>query len=397
MDYTEKKFKACGLTLGRRVLRGRSLYTYFLGVPLARVNVVEALSNYVAHKVKKPMTLIFDHALGGGAQEYIVEKIQILRHMEPVLRIQGSGASFRVSLLFGKDAVSVKFSSAETLYVFLQSLDIAKIYLNSLSGYAAVLEMLRIIALLKTAKVSVHMLFHDYACICPTGNLINYNDAYCALPQPDACEFCLYQQKIFYDMQVWREQWEKFLYTVADTVETFSEDSKAILLKAYPALARSVSVTPHKVAYMRPVKPPCGETIVIGILGAINTVPKGMKIVEQLAACTAGRNNIQIVVLGECAFAKKSHGFTTVGRYKKAELPEIIEKYAIKILFIPSIWPETFSYTTSEAIETRLPVACFAIGAQAAKVKNYAHGLVIKPIDAGVALDAMCAFLEQHT
>ena len=395
MDYTEKKFRALGLTLGRRVLRGRSLYTHVLGVPLFRVNVLEVFNNYVAHRVKKPMTLIFDHALGGGIQEYSIEKIETLRQTEPVVRIQGIGGSFRVSLLFGKDAISVKFSSADILYKFLLTLNIGTIYLNSLAGYAAVLEMLRIIALLKTAKVSVRMLLHDYACICPNLRLLNYKNVYCDIPEIKECTNCLYQQKNYHDMAVWRKQWETFLYTTADTVEVFSDASRDILLKAYPALAPSVSVHPHKVAYMRPVNPPHGEAIVIGILGAIKTFSKGMEIVEQLVASAAGRNDVQIVVIGEYALAKKHSCLTVVGRYSKNKVPEIVEKYNVKLLFIPSIWPETFSYTTSEAIGTGLPVACFDIGAQADRVRDYAHGLVVEPIDARVALDAICTFLEQ--
>ena len=41
----------------------------------------------------------------------------------------------------------------------------------------------------------------------------------------------------------------------------------------------------------------------------------------------------------------------------------------IDLFFIPSIWPETFSYTTSEIMSMHMPVAVFPIGAPVERVK----------------------------
>ncbi|HNW25912.1 MAG TPA: glycosyltransferase [Candidatus Gastranaerophilaceae bacterium] len=62
---------------------------------------------------------------------------------------------------------------------------------------------------------------------------------------------------------------------------------------------------------------------------------------------------------------------------------------------IPSIWPETFSYTTAEAMMLKYPVACFDIGAPAQRVKNYDKGVVISKIDAQTALDEIVNFLRK--
>jgi glycosyltransferase involved in cell wall biosynthesis len=44
---------------------------------------------------------------------------------------------------------------------------------------------------------------------------------------------------------------------------------------------------------------------------------------------------------------------------------------------MPSIIPETFSYTISEAMTMGLPIVAFDIGAQGNRVKNYNLGKVV--------------------
>ena len=71
-----------------------------------------------------------------------------------------------------------------------------------------------------------------------------------------------------------------------------------------------------------------------------------------------------------------------------------MEKNNIDIVFIASIIPETFSYTTAETISMGLPVACFNLGAQAEFVKQYSHGLIIGKNEAKYALDEIVRFVK---
>ena len=73
-----------------------------------------------------------------------------------------------------------------------------------------------------------------------------------------------------------------------------------------------------------------------------------------------------------------------------------MEKNNVDIVFIPSIWPETFSYTTSEAMMMGLPVACFDMGAPAERVKKYEKGLIIEKIDGQYALDSIINFIRRQ-
>ena len=57
------------------------------------------------------------------------------------------------------------------------------------------------------------------------------------------------------------------------------------------------------------------------------------------------------------------------------------------------IWPETFSYTTHEAIATGLPVWSFDLGAQADAIRTTATGRVIPFADGIPDINALLAAL----
>ena len=45
------------------------------------------------------------------------------------------------------------------------------------------------------------------------------------------------------------------------------------------------------------------------------------------------------------------------GRYNDADLPGLIENVAPHLIWFPAVWPETFSYTLSAAIEAGAAMA----------------------------------------
>ena len=49
--------------------------------------------------------------------------------------------------------------------------------------------------------------------------------------------------------------------------------------------------------------------------------------------------------------------FSQTGRYTREEIPKLSLEQDIDMFLIPSVWPETFSYTTSEVISMGYPLA----------------------------------------
>ena len=89
-----------------------------------------------------------------------------------------------------------------------------------------------------------------------------------------------------------------------------------------------------------------------------------------------------LVVIGDIdpayPLAKPAH---VHGNYQLRDLPALVARYGVTAWFIPSIWPETFSFTTHEALATGMPVYSYDIGAQgealSRAVKAGAEGAVL--------------------
>jgi glycosyltransferase involved in cell wall biosynthesis len=104
--------------------------------------------------------------------------------------------------------------------------------------------------------------------------------------------------------------------------------------------------------------------VTIGVLGNLN-LHKGAMIVDAVAQELSKSGAGRIVLLGETDPELSLKHIKVHGSYVLADLPILVQKYNISKWLMPSIWPETFSFTTFEMIATGLPVYSFDMGAQA--------------------------------
>lgn len=278
-----------------------------------------------------------------------------------------------------------------------------KIVLNNLVGYQNVEQILLLISKLKNKKIPVEMPGHDYYAVCPFFNLVDHQGKYCDIPDLAVCKTCFSLNKLFkeshqseswlkagvQDLAQWRAMWGAFFRQTLDELIVFSESGKTLFTKAYPCLEGKIKIIPHQVPYLRKVDAQKHPQKTIAVLGSIN-VNKGLNIVKEMNELCKQRD-LKILVVGE---AKTSELLQT-GHYDVQNLPDIMEKNKVDLVFIPSIWPETFSYTTAEAMSMGLPVACFNLGAPAERVLKYDKGLIVSKIDAQTALDEIERFLQK--
>jgi glycosyltransferase involved in cell wall biosynthesis len=122
----------------------------------------------------------------------------------------------------------------------------------------------------------------------------------------------------------------------------------------------------------------------IGTLGTLSHM-KGGSIVKMLCEHIDEQElDIPITVVG-FSFSDIPPRINIHGSYTPNDLPIIVDKYGINVILMPSIIPETFSYTVSEAMEMGLPIVAFDIGAQGNRVKQYVLGKVV-PLDSSPAV-----------
>jgi hypothetical protein len=117
----------------------------------------------------------------------------------------------------------------------------------------------------------------------------------------------------------------------------------------------------------------------VAILGAIGP-HKGNDVILACQADAVSRKlPISYKVIGYCD--KKELGgirMPETGPYSdiKDALHEIKE-FAPTLMFYPSIWPETFSYTLSVAFMLNIPPLVFDLGAPAERVRTHSFGKII--------------------
>ena len=330
--------------------------------------------------------LAFSHAWGGGSAYYLDEKIKAFTKAgRDFLTIQYyEGRGYQLSRYFDGYSISASRNKLEQLLQFLPE-RLGELWVNELVSYPnlpQVLDQLKALSHESGAKLVFRL--HDFYCVCPHITLLDDNDKFCGICSPQKCvEHCKKRRNI----ATWRKTWGPFL-AACDEITAFSNNSAQLLRIAYPEI-QNVTVVPHSVAQLRTVSPHRKASVLtIGVIGAIN-VEKGLKILEQMAEIIHRENlPVRITIIGYTAYEPKYGDIIScTGRYERDQLPEIIEKNRIDIVLIPSIWPETFSYTAEESIMMGLPIAVFDIGAPAERVRNYPKGIILREINAKAALE----------
>jgi len=390
VEATNFNCEISGLTLGY-VLSLEDQAQLLKGIQLRRNG-----GNEMKHKT----ILIFDHDIGGGANEYsnqLVTDIIALGNSVLVVKYNCGLARFIVNYYWEACRVSFEFKHFIEIEDLLRQIKVDDCIVNELVSYLNIYSILKLISSWKSKfGFSLKYLMHDYFCLCPNYTLLDFEKKYCNLPDLNVCENCIRQfdfhEKINLEgcvgLSFWRKAWGKFLYKVVDEIIFFSIASQKIVLRAYPFLRhQKMIIRPHEVENLPKVRiNKNNNTLNIGILGAIATYHKGGAIIKRMAELARINPAVKIIVVGEVAQRFQTKNLIVHGRYERGELVSIVEKYQIDVILIPSIWPETFSYTTQEAIMMGLPVGVFNYGALPERIAGYEKGFVVDNIDPAYVL-----------
>ena len=355
----------------------------------------------------RPIILWIDHALGGGTEVYSKRQFKILCKKFDVLRLQYFPKTELYHLTFACNRHRIWTTyNIDAIADFLCELRIEEIVVNNLVAYKSTTDMLRIIAHIKQnclGRARVSFRGHDFQSICPSFNLMNCDGNYCDLCYAGGCEDC-WQRKKLSDNPIshnvlksgatsicaWRNAWGKFFADTADEVILFAEPIAKIFLRAYPDIKHKIKIIPHAVRNYRRAKIRPHDDINIVVLGNISHQKGAGVICDMANHLTPGTN---IIIVGNMKNAPDN--IVVHGKYNVNRLPRLMEKYQTDIVFISSIWPETFSYTTSEAMSMGLPIACFDMGAPAQRVGEYKCGLVLSEINPEKNLAQIIEFIKR--
>ncbi len=93
----------------------------------------------------------------------------------------------------------------------------------------------------------------------------------------------------------------------------------------------------------------------------------------------------------------KTGMISITGRYSEIEAPHLIERERPDVIFLPSVWPETWCYALDYALATGLPVVAFDLGAIAERLRASGRGILL-PLNLGPQQinDRLLARVAEH-
>jgi glycosyltransferase involved in cell wall biosynthesis len=330
--------------------------------------------------------IIFDHNIGGGANRYSRDLVsRIIADGSNVLRVYyADNAWFSEWIAFDDGMVFVE-TEVDTLFGILAEISNTGITVNSLYMYPNIDHVTEsIVNLAASSGASVDYKVHDFYAICPSQHLLDADQRYCSVPKNlHVCTACLRKNEAAHwtssravDIVKWREPFSRLLKT-ASKISAFDPSSVDILRQAFDVEEAKVNIAPHVHPSFKNIQPVrLAGTLHIGTFGTL-TEAKGSAIINNLANHIArNRLHIPLTVVGR-SVAPTAPGIRVLGAYELENLAEIVQRERINVFLMASIIPETFSYTISEAMQMKLPIIAFDIGAQGRRVKAYKWGRVV--------------------
>ena len=339
--------------------------------PLSKVRRSLDCLRLVAASEQAPVVLHVLHSLGGGTEKYVWHLSKLLkdRGVLSIFAQPDHVGRIRLSSNFVRDIPNAIFAGLwdnQELLELLKRLRVKCVHLHSVLGFAPeVLEFIR------GLEIPLIVTLHDYAYVCPQINLLNQLDLFCGVATATICNQCTSAKRPPVDVTNvtdWRERMHQFLIK-ADRVIAPSRTAAELYKRAWPDL--SISVVPHPEASLGPVPSlkPQGDVRIVAIVGAI-VGHKGSVLVEACVRDAEERKlPLKFVVVGEFESEFNSPYLDVTGRFHPEELPNILSKLGAVIGFLPSVWPETYSYVLSEYYRSGLHPVVFDIGAQSERVK----------------------------
>jgi GT2 family glycosyltransferase/glycosyltransferase involved in cell wall biosynthesis len=231
---------------------------------------------------------------------------------------------------------------------------------------------------------------HDLNFACPTITFLNAEQVYCgAVTDAAVCRACLAAQPEFagIDIDAWRAKHRALLERAVFVIAP-SSWAAGLLRRYFPE--HEVRVIPHgstngisRADAIRTPLPFCDDgRPVVAVLGAIGP-DKGARRLEKLVELTRQRGLALRWVLigyldrGRDPWQSSDGVFAMHGPYASNALPDLLEHYCVRLVAYPSVGPETFSFTLSEAWTAGLPAVVPPIGALVDRVSATGAGWVL--------------------
>ncbi len=330
-------------------------------------------------RAETPVPIYLAHSLGGGAEHFLQALIaaDLAQGRASIVLRLGGKDRFQLEICMAEGWVAGTTNDLEFLIRLLDPIRMRRLVYSCAVGDCDPYQVPDLILALcrDEAGDKIEVMFHDFLPVSPSYCLLDQDGKYrgpVSSDRKDPAHIAHRPDGSEVRLADWHAAWGRLL-TKAEHVTVFSENSHMQVQAAYPALKDTLRVVPH--ALLTPIprfETPDAKHVTIGVLGNIG-FQKGAGLLKDLGRQLKGQGQLVLVGNIDPQFSLPA-SVKIHGDYQRDEIKALAEQYGITCWLIPSIWPETFSYTTHEALATGLPVFAFDIGAQGDAVQRAANG-----------------------
>lgn len=318
--------------------------------------------------------LIITLAIGGGtkvASDSVAEMLR--RDNYSVLELTPvSEFIWKLSSAGRRYGVSFDISESDNdLISYLSGFDLEFVNFHHVIGFSNMVWSIP-----EKLNVPYFLNIHDYFYACPRINFTK-NGEYCEEPKVNVCNECISAEL--------KDKYPLLREGVGSWIEYYSDKlggAKKVIVPSFDHAKRlgnrielkNLLVKPHPEEVMEvEVKKQLTSSKVIGFIGAIGP-HKGLQVIKDLVCYIADNSlDYEVEIIGYTSHNSyfDDYGFVRIsGEYEGSELPSILVERNVGCLCLVSIWPETFSYTFSEALSSGLPVIVSSLGAVAERSES---------------------------
>ena len=348
----------------------------------------------------KRFVVSVEHDMAGGSARAARDLLDTLDARDRVLTVEIGAHAIR--LRSAEPLVDASFARGEfgELLAVLGDLDLKTVIVHAVIGLEAD-ELARLTAF-ATAR-DVTFVAHDFYPACPRVDLIDASGRYCGVAPVDKCDRCVElggrharARKLAGSVAGHREAMARFM--AAARVIAPSRDAVAHLRRAFPEQAMT-AVPHHEFPVERPARREAADPYAVVLLGAIGPHKGSAALLALAERAYLERPDIHFHLVGYSNLDDQLRRFgnvTVYGRYDHASLPDLMATANGSYALFLHAWPETYSYTLSEAMAFGLYPVVPDLGAPAERVREAGVGTVFPfPFNADTVLAALALCIDE--
>jgi GT2 family glycosyltransferase/glycosyltransferase involved in cell wall biosynthesis len=319
----------------------------------------------------RPALAFVVHAWAGGVRRHVDDLAALVAPDANVVFVEpAGGAIVRVRLAGSRDAAHFALpSEMDALSRTLAGLGVVRLHYHHVQGMPQA-----ILDLPAAAQLPYDVTLHDYLAICPQLHLADAAGRYCGEPAEPGCAACIAQRPAPWGLDIvrWRAVFARLLRGAARVIAP-SHDVALRIGRHVPGLG--ILVWPHP-------EPPLAWAPVLRVatLGLLSA-EKGLHVV---AACARDAHErdlpLAFRVIGAVGGALPALPLSRLsisGEFDDADLPRLLASERPGVLWFPAQVPETFAYTLSVALASRLPIVASDLGALPERLQGRANATLL--------------------